>query len=201
MTYQAVPDTAAFTLELGSATLQWSNTFHGRKQDFSTLDMIGAAEALFDAASLSDYVDHLHTTFYFRKVTAYDLRSDGAPVYVTTAAPVQGVEASPVLPIQDAFVCTLRTFTRGRSGRGRLYFAGFTEGGLSAGQWSTTLSAAILSMMDDIQTALTSLGFEYVLVSRYHDNVKRSVGLTIPIEGVENRSSIPGNQERRSRRP
>jgi len=201
MAFQAVPDTAAFVLEVGSADHVWSNVFHGRKPDFDVYQMIAVAEDIFTAVKASDYKENLFTGFSLRHIRAYDLRTDGGPVYTTVGAVQAGLEASPVLPVQDACVITLRTLVRGRSGRGRLFFSGFTEGGLSGGEWQILIPPAMVQMCALIDAAMVAQGWTYVLVSRWHEGVKRNPAITIPIEAYENRSSIPGGQERRSLRP
>lgn len=76
-------------------------------------------------------------------ITVYDLGSSTAAGIVTSGLPTWGEGGSDALPPEVALVVSHRTGTRGRSGRGRSYFAGFTEQTNVGGAPTSTLTDAI----------------------------------------------------------
>jgi hypothetical protein len=200
MTYQAVPNTAAFVVEFGSAELQWTNTFHYMKSGFLQSELETAANVLWNVMA-AYYMPIVSNNFSLRKVTAYDLRSPDAPVVVFTDTPVPGSDAADTLTLQDALILTLYTNTRGRSGRGRVYFAGFTESDQTDGEFTSTVASDIATLASHLHLDLLGYGWVWVVVSRYLDGVKREEGSPIIITTYSVRSNIPGSQSRRTRRP
>lgn len=200
MTFQVVPDTAAFVIEMGVGQTLWSNTFYGVKPGYYLGDMEVFAHLLYDVWG-TNYMPLISDDYTLNKVTAYDLRADGAPMYVYTDTPVPGGDTASALPIQDALVLTLYTQTRGRSGRGRLYLAGFTEGDVAVREFTTACLTAAAGCFYNVVAQFATAGWTWSVVSRYHNNVKRAEGVTMTITSYLFRSAIPGNQQRRSRRP
>lgn len=201
MAFQAVPDVCQFVLEWGNDALQWSNVFHFNKVDYTFGDMETGAQAMFEAASTSTWMLALCNDWGVRHCRAYDLREEGAPVFTYTTTPVLGTDTGQSLPIQNALVMTLRTNTRGRRGRGRLYLAGLGENSHADGVFNTTTRTRAEDLLSDIQTSMASYGWLWGVVSRWADKVKLTEGQLIPITSYECRSLIPGNQQRRSQRP
>jgi hypothetical protein len=90
-------------------------------------------------------------------VTVLDVRSVVATAFNSTGAAAPGTSASPAFPDEVAAVITLRTATRGPSGRGRIYIPGWAGNANTAagvivaaavtalGAWAQTVSAALTS--------------------------------------------------------
>jgi hypothetical protein len=76
-------------------------------------------------------------------ITVYDLGSTSAAGIVTSGLPTWGDGGTDPLPPEVALVVSHRTATRGRSGRGRSYFAGFTEQTNVGGAPSPVLTSAM----------------------------------------------------------
>jgi hypothetical protein len=199
MVFQPVPDCALVIFDMGSLGVNWSNTFHFTKSGFNLTDMTNLAEQTFLAWSLS-IDDILYSSFSSRGVTAYDLREEGGDVIVGDVTPVAGLVEADAYEPNSALVLTLRTHVRGRSGRGRLYLAGFTEAGIADGVWAEATIAAAITAVEAVQTAAQVLGWTYSVVSRYHNGAKRAEGWPIAITDIVCRSGIPGKQSRRNPR-
>lgn len=60
-------------------------------------------------------------------ITVYDLTGDKAPYFTGPLAGIVGNSALPPLPPDLAIVCSKRTGTRGRRGRGRFYMGGWCQ--------------------------------------------------------------------------
>lgn len=200
MAFIPVPNSCQVIIETGDSTLQWSNSFWFARSAFTETQMSDLAAAVFDSYA-NDLDSYTANDWSFRKVTAYDMRSDTAPVAVPTVTPIAGLLAEQRLPVQDALVVTLYTATRGRSGRGRSYIAGGTEAILLEGKFTSAMAAGVVAAFNDIRTLAASMGWVQVIASRYHNGVARSAGAEYPVTSAVVRSLIPGQQGRRERRP
>lgn len=89
-------------------------------------------------------------------ISVYDLGSSTAAGIVTSGLPTWGDGGSDALPPEVALVVSHRTATRGRSGRGRSYLAGFTEQTNVGGAPSSVLTGAI-----ELAWALELLHIDY----------------------------------------
>lgn len=200
MAFQPVPNTALAVVEIGSDTLQWTNALHFYKNLFTVQDMENLGGTLWYVYE-TYFMPMISTTFSLRKVTVYDLREYDGYVYTYESTPVAGSDAGQLLPIQDALVVTLYTIHRGRSGRGRVYLAGFTESDLTGGVFNAGVITAANTMFTSMKASLSPYGWSWVIVQRWHDKVKLAEGQAHDVQTHTVRSGIPGNQQRRGRRP
>jgi hypothetical protein len=96
---------------------------------------------------------------------------------------VVGTLASPALPLNCTLTTTFKTISRGRSGRGRAYFVGLSEG-------QVTGNLVNSSVAEDIRTEWSVMGlpwtgegssWEHVVVSFQSEGVPRTDGLVQPV--------------------
>lgn len=200
MAFQPVPNTAAVIIETVAGTFSWSNSMHFTRTLWGVPEMEALGIAVFNAWA-SNMASHLSSLFSTNRVTVYDLRMEGAPVSVPAVTPVVGLDPGDPYNIGDAVVVTLRTAVRGRSGRGRLYIAGFTEAYVEGGSANVSLQADVIATVSAAITAGEAAGWDYVLVQRWANHVKLANALTHSITNVVIRSAILGGQERRAARP
>lgn len=200
MAFQEVPDCAVVVVEQGNSSFLWTNSFAFVQAGFTQVQLQSLTETV-QQIFAGEHDDALNAAFSIRGAVGYDMREEGAPTYVYSPAPTAGLHVGSPLPVQDALVLTIRTNTRGRSGRGRLYFTGYDEGQLNNAVFTQAVADDAIQTVDEIQEAAALLGWQYVIVSRYHNGAKRPVAVTYPVITWEVRSLIPGNQQRRSRRP
>lgn len=200
MAFQPVPDTAACIINTSGLTFAWSNGLHFTRPDFTYQDMSDLAD-MFRNTWVLEHASALNAAYQIGNVTAYDLRSDGAPIYVTSEAPDVGTHVGSPIPIQNALVVTLRTGYRGRSGRGRLYMAGYDEAQITDGIFSAAIETDAVSLVAALHQGAQAIGWQMVIVQRFKDGVKLPQGVTHAVTSWQVRSRIPGNQDRRSQRP
>jgi hypothetical protein len=96
-----------------------------------------------------------------------------------------GEIADDVMPPNDSLCVTLRTDVKGRTGRGRMYLNGFTEGSANGGYWE---GAAQDSAANIAGALLLNLGPDAVgvnmtwgVISRFEFKAKRDIPAFTPI--------------------
>lgn len=125
-----------------------------------------------------------------------DLTNQQAPavnMQVTPFAP--GGIASPCLPANVAFVTTLRTGFRGRSARGRLYWAGLSENSVVGNTVETVISTGIARWVGEFMSP--PFPWDFVVVSRYSNGSPRVTGQSLLVTSVDARNNRVDTQRRR----
>lgn len=196
-----VPHAMQLVVEWGTASVNWTNGLWFTKTSFTEGDLQTAAEAL-NATLVTGILQSMTTAWYLRKVTAIDMRSQGAPAYVHLNGTNAGAVTGPEAPIANCVVATLRTAMRGRAYRGRLYLAGFDQDDLNSLQFNNSqlisdLEGGLLDILDDMATA----GFTWVVAHRYEGSTPMTTGSTQAVIAAEIRNNYIGSQRRRTRRP
>lgn len=201
MSFQAVTNTALVELHwLHEDGATWQNNLHFSKTGFDqdAMDDLGAAvNAGVNGAAV---MAHVSDEVSYRGCTVTDLRTEGAPSS-PYAVIVAGQEANDAEGFAVALVVTLRTALRGRSYRGRFYFAGLTDGQLQDNMWAQNACDDVVALIGDIQSEASAVGWTLGVVSRWHNHVERVSGLCQPVTSFEVRSRIAASQRRRNRRP
>lgn len=89
----------------------------------------------------------LSNSVSFLGVDIRDLNVTDQPLFSSTGAAVPGTDAAGIqLPSEVCIACTTHTALAGKSGRGRMYFAGFTSSSQGAGD---TVSAATITAINN----------------------------------------------------
>jgi hypothetical protein len=96
--------------------------------------------------------------------TYYVLNGTAAPVVINHAA-TGTVAGTPTHPSEVAHVLTLRTGTRGRRYRGRIYLPTAGGNAISAGNLTSTAATAIVAQMAGLQTDLATIQWEIGVAS------------------------------------
>jgi hypothetical protein len=184
----------------GNEEEQWSNGLYFTRANFSQTHLEELVQTVRDtwATEMASFLSNSYAT---RGAIGYDMRASDAPTYTYTPAPVFGVGVTQRLPIQDALVVTLYTSARGRSGRGRLYVAGSTEGAISNGVFTEGTVNDVVNGVIAVKDAAFAAGWNLVVSSTQQDGVRLEERVNRLVTEITCRSGIPGNQQRRSRRP
>lgn len=200
MPFVPVADTCSVRIFTGTPSLLWSNTLYYTRPDFTYNDMVSVTEEVFDtwAAGITTCLDQAYATRY---AIATDLTGEFEPTYTYQPAAVAGTDVGEELPVQDAMVITLRTVFRGRGGRGRLYIAGFNESALQNGMFIASDINTVLLMLQNVQNAANAVGWQWCIAHRFENGLPLIAGQPRIVTSAVLRSSIPGVQRRRSRRP
>lgn len=169
--YGAAPDTVDLTVIAGNAITAWINNF---------------------APIFSVDLD-------LNAVRATSLESASAPsVLVPAPTGTDGEIAQVSVPLNTALVVSSRTDSRGRSYRGRSYFAGVPETArVNAGAVSETYLADLLTAFEGFFTELL-LGtiIEHVVLSRYADNAPRVTGVSTPVTAISGNVDFDSQRRR-----
>lgn len=179
---------------------EFSFTTWFTKPNYSLSDLQGIADAVGAQVAgtilpeLSIYIDYLGSR-------AYDMRTENGPVATSYTGAGDGGKAGQVLVPSISCVLTLRTANRGRSGRGRLFIAGWSEDNLEMGGFTSAAVGAVEDFGSGLLSAAALIGWTWCVVSRYTNGQPRAKGLAQPVVNSEVRSTKPGTQRRRIDRP
>lgn len=103
-----------------------------------------------------------------------------------TALAGQGEIADDVMPPNDSLCVTLRTAVKGRTGRGRLYLNGYTEGSANGGYWESAAQAnandIALALLNTFGADVLGPNMTWGVISRFEFGVKREIPAFTPIE-------------------
>lgn len=109
-----------------------------------------------------------------------DLQEE-TPYVADTSWQVPGEVASAGLPYNVTIAISKRTGVAGRTRRGRIYHIGLCENQVTGNTLLATPAVDILTAWRNYFSDIESAGFVHVLVSRWLNGVKRTVGLKFPI--------------------
>jgi len=200
MAFIPLPDGAQLVLVYGFGDIEYTNTLHVTKTGWTEGDAAALMEAVRSAWNglTTRPFPQGHT---LKQQTLYDHRSEFAPIYYDTTTALFGSYTGEIADRQTAMVITFRTARRGRSGRGRWYIGGATEGQMVGGQFGGPYVTAVLVWVNAVLATCTAQGWTPVIKSTQQDGAVVSPADAFPITLVNMRSYIPGSQDRRNRRP
>jgi len=112
------------------------------------------------------YAGVLPSTCTINSVVATDLSVHEGTQFTYSPATLPGGQALPALPNEVSFCMSLRSDSRGRSARGRFYWLAIVD---SFRDTDNTLAAStaagFVEIMQLLRTAITTAGFNWVIVS------------------------------------
>jgi hypothetical protein len=196
MAFIATQHAAMARIEFGLGTQFFSVNPWFTKDTFSTTDQEALAD-LVDAATTSVLKPRMSSEISYYRVTVYDMRTETGAIVVNNDGNGACAISNPPAYINSACVLTLYTANRGRSGRGRLYFGGFSVGDTENGHWKAQIRTDCEGFYDTLNTAALAAGWTPVVVSRYTAGGPRPSGLAQPVTEWSVRSLLMGTQRRR----
>lgn len=201
MAFVPFTNTAKAVIAYGIGTLpNMTNTLYFDLAGFDTIDMANLAAAV-QAWFCDNVLPHLSDKTAYKSVTVYDMRaSDGEVVVEESRSGELGTALGDASAPSNCVVITLRTNARGRSGRGRNYVAGISEGVISSRVLDATFTANIAAAYDSLVTGLPALSWVLVVASRQSNNVPLATGVTRVVTDAEVRNLVTGSQRRRNHR-
>ena len=118
-----------------------------------------------------------------RQVTTVNQDASNSPSSTLIVSPIIPGSAAGAGTANNVALCaTLRTAARGRSYRGRMYFAAFPPTGVQDTITATTnMLASLATIINALNTAITALGAVWVVVSKWSNKVQRGAGLPTPV--------------------
>lgn len=200
MAFIPTPNGAKGVVVFTHGTQRWSNSIWAVKSNFYPDDLGDFALALDDWAG-AYVLPYLSTGALYIGSYAYDMRSiSGLVIFENTNAGA-GTNDAAIVPINNCGVVTWRTGSRGRSARGRMYLAGFTEGEITGGVLTTTFMLQLDNVAENLLSKIQDKGWSPSIVSFQENGVVREEGYPRSIQSWEIRSNIVGSQRRRLDRP
>jgi hypothetical protein len=108
-----------------------------------------------------------------------------------------GDSADPSAPNNVALCVSFRTASRGRSARGRNYVPGIPKTAITANTVDTVTTTAIAAAYNQLLTVADTLGADWCVVSRRHNNDWRPAGVVSLINAATLVDSTVDSQRRR----
>jgi hypothetical protein len=129
------------------------------------------------------------------RLTALD--SDSAPSIERVVTNPAGTASGNQSQDSSALTVTFITDLRGRSYRGRNYLPGMpNEATVNGSSWSVVKAAAMADCYDALRTLLIAEAFSHVVASRYHNGVRRTVGVATGVTQYRGNTKIAVQRRR-----
>lgn len=130
--------------------------------------------------------------------TVRDLGSVDSFVYDNTLAPpIQGAVANPVLPMHTTIAIKFTTGLAGRSFRGRTYWIGLYESSVAGDFVTAAVVTALIAKLNNLKEALDAEGWDFVVVSKFHNGAPREAAAITNISGIGVTDNRVDTQRRR----
>lgn len=197
MAFQPVPNVGSFALCYTLQGQQVQNVFHLLNDSpFDEVSLALACDVLKTWWS-AGYRSNCSSAVSLVRIIARGLDSDSSPsIEYTNGLPLAGTGSSPAMPGNVTVAVKLGTSLGGRSYRGRSYFVGLQQSQVSGNQLSAGTGTTITAIYNELRDALDSTPWELVVVSRFHANAERAVGIATPIVSTY----VDGNLDSQRRR-
>lgn len=198
MAFIPYPNGVKAVLEYGSANLEWTNTLWFEELTPGIGDMQELADYLHTWTN-TNILPQMSNAFSCKNVYVYDMSAETGVVVQSTVTPVIGGVVDSAGAISSAIVVTFRTGTRGKSGRGRNYLAGFAEEDMTS---TAIADAAVITAVENAYDLLitevqTSTDYYWVVASQYSGGLPRAEVLGFQVLNAEVRNATFGTQRRR----
>ena len=190
-------DTVQAVIGFDVAGAKWSTAmyFTLANLDSAKAQVLGGEIDLYFVTPL---LDSLVTSCEFTDIVLYDMSSDESPRYTYTPAVAKfGASGAASVPLHTCLVATSYSDTRGRSGRGRNYITGFDESRCGPTVWNPATVSEVDNVFEVWQASPLSNGAEWVIASRYSNNVQLNIGRTFPVTSTNVRNNRIATQRRR----
>lgn len=133
------------------------------------------AEAVWDWAT-GTYALQLPDQVAITAVVATDLSSEEGGQVTVSEAPVNGSVGGGALPLNATLCFSLRSTSRGRSARGRLYLLALPATSVSQNTVHSAYASNVLTGLNGLIDVISGLGFVWVVASYIHDGAPRVGG-------------------------
>jgi len=145
----------------------------------------------------TDMSPNISSNVTLRDIKLTDLTTQTGPVFHQAPTTTTGSLSGSVLPAQTALVVSLQTVNRGRSFRGRNYWAGrvFADQN-TVTQWGSTRLTAFAAAYSALTAALATQSCNLVVASRFNNGVRRTTGVATFVSAAVARANIATQRRR-----
>lgn len=184
MAFQSVPNCAEVgVIFVGNGiTMQNSLKFHKMSGPYDQGDIDALASAI-DGWAGAEYKPLVSQDISYSHVDVLGLTDENDLVGTNNTSGGAGGASVAPLPFNCTVATKFGTGLTGRSARGRAFFIGLNAPQLAASD--NFISSAMQTVLLAMWTALPSYSFpadwEHVVVSRFHNGVKRTTGIFFPV--------------------
>lgn len=182
MPFQPVPQTIGIEVRGTVRGIPVENTFYAQYviepdqdelDEFSTALVEGWQELALPVMS----VDYTLREVYVRLLNAEIALQSTALCEASCAGEIAGAS----LPNLNSIAIARRSGFTGRSARGRIFWPVLAASQVSGNFITSSMRSAVIVVVEGIDTVITTSGYVPVIVSRYHNNLTRAEGVTLPI--------------------
>lgn len=198
MAFIPVPNTVAVEIRMGldgqrvENTLAFEYAVTPTEADANTL-----GDALIDWWD-NQYSANLCSSLGLVEVVLTDLTADDSfSVTRVPTTPVTGKQNLEPVPNSVAICISLRSSGRGRSSRGRNYIPAIPHDSVALNRVTGSVLTQLTSAYNTLGTLADDAGATWVVISRSHNKIPRTTGVTFPITTVVFTDNVVDSQRRR----
>jgi hypothetical protein len=199
MAFVPVPNTALVRVQGHLNGQEYVNTTYREKAlGWTSTDLFNLATEMMTWAT-TRFLTLVHSQFQLDLIQCVDLSVDGG-AQATVAAPAGsvGTRGGLCLPNNVAYTVSFRTGRTGRSFRGRNYIGGINDDAVvGTNTVKPTYRADVVSVFNDLIGSTLITQGTWVVVSRVHDKIPLSTGVTTVITTVITVDNVLDSQRRR----
>lgn len=199
--FQPVPDTASIELIYEINGGKAENVFHVKKDTpFTAIDLVAAA-GIFNTWWNAYLKPQQSNDVTLSKIVCKALDTDSSPaIEFTSGLPDTGAINDVAAPGNVTLAVKWSSGLAGRSYRGRTFHIGLCVTQLMRDHVGTTLQEALHDAYVALLDAVSGGDLTLVVVSRFHNNARRTTAVTTPITGVSVESTLDSQRRRLSGR-
>lgn len=186
MAYQRVPETVEIALIFEAQNQEIRNLFYAQKVGgYSQTDIDGLAAAV-DSSSGPQFAALMSTRDHYVRTDVRGLDAENDLTSSVATSTTAGSTASIGTPLSVAFCVRQRSGLTGRSALGRVYIGNIPLNNVNQADASESYiksanADAWVAVVDGVRITIDNFGtWDPVLVSRYHDGVKRAEAVVFP---------------------
>jgi len=205
MPFVPVPNTALVELRMSLDGQDIENTLwfeNGSDPDATALSELG--NLLLDWW-IARYKPLTSIACFLREVVVSSMTTESSPqVSVPAPSDTHGDATDEIMPGNVSICVSFRTGLRGRSFRGRNYFAGLTIGQVTGSEVISTQITAITTAYGFLGADISATDWTWVIASRFSGvdpdtgkPIPRAEGVTTPVQSVVITDTIVDSQRRR----
>lgn len=136
--------------------------------------------------------------YVLNQLVATSMAAINSPqVIVTDGLPLPGTDTHGAAPNNCALSVSLKTGSRGKSGRGRFYLGGIPANQITASRVAGTYRTAVAAKFNELRLAVLAANARMVVYSTVTGGAPRPTGIAFPVQACEIVDDVLDSQRRR----